>query len=349
MRSSFLLLRLMCAVVLLGGMPLVGLVHAESVLRVLAWPGYADADVIAAFEKSTGARVEVSFVDTDEELWTRLSANNGDDFDVFAVNTAELQRYIDKGLSAPLNLAEIPNQARQLPRFRATSAIPGLMRGQRLYAIPFTYSEMGLIYNRKLVKQTPTSMAVMWDPQYRGKVLAYSGGVHNFSVAALLDGSKNPFQLTSGELRAASRRLVGLRRNVLAFYSSPEEAVKLYLQNDVALVFANYGNQQLQALRAAGADVGYVVPKQGVLAWLDCWSITVRARSLRLAAKWIDATLQADASARFSERQGLANTVTTTALSNPDDKLFWLQPLEDTDERQALWARILSGDVLRKF
>ncbi|MEB0134722.1 ABC transporter substrate-binding protein [Actimicrobium sp. CCC2.4] len=326
-----------------------GWVHAETVLRVLTWPGYADPDVVSAFEKKTGARLEVTFVNTDDELWSRLSTNNGGDFDVFAVNTAELQRYIDKGLSAPLDLASIPNQARQLPRFRDIAAIPGLMRGKRLYAIPFTYAEMGLIYNRKLVKQEPASMEAMWDPQYRGKVLAYSGSVHNFSVAAMLDGSKNPFRLSADELRAASRRLVGLRRNVLAFYSSPEEAVQLYLGNDVALVFANFGTQQLQALRAAGADVGYVVPKQGVLAWLDCWSVTGRARSPQLAAQWIDMTLQADVSARFSERHGLANTVTATSLSNASDKLTWLEPAEDADKRHALWTRILSGDVLQKF
>ena len=341
--------RLLCLVLVLSCVQFGGSVHAESILRVLAWPGYADADVVTAFEKKTGARVEVTFVNTDDELWTRLSRNNGGDFDVFAVNTAELQRYIDKGLSAPLNLAEIPNQARQLPRFRYTSSIPGLMRGQHLYAIPFTFAEMGLIYNRKLVTQEPVSMEAMWDPRYRGKVLAYSGSVHNFSIAAMIDGSKNPFNLTAEELRAASRRLVGLRRNVLGFYSSPEEAVKLYLENDVALVFANFGTQQVQALRAAGADVGYAVPKQGALAWLDCWSITVRARSPRLAAKWIDATLQADASTRFSERHGLANTVTTTSLSNSGDKLVWLQPPEDADQRHALWTRIMSGDILRKF
>jgi putative spermidine/putrescine transport system substrate-binding protein len=349
MTPSFSFARSACLILMLAWGQFVGSARAESVLRVLAWPGYADAEVVASFEKKTGARVEVSFVNTDEELWTRLSANNGDDFDVFAVNTAELQRYIDNGMSAPLNLVAIPNQARQLPRFRQISSIPGLMRGKNLYAIPFTYAEMGLIYNRKLVAKEPVSMEAMWDPRYHGKVLAYGGSVHNFSMAALLDGSRNPFRLTPDELRAASRRLVGLRRNVLAFYSSPEEAVKLYLENEVALVFANFGTQQVQALRAAGADVGYVVPKQGVLAWLDCWSITERARSPQLAAKWIDETLQADASTRFSERHGLANTVTTTSLSSPGDKLFWLQPPEDTDERQALWARILSGDILRKF
>ncbi|NDP59022.1 MAG: ABC transporter substrate-binding protein [Oxalobacteraceae bacterium] len=332
-----------------GAISLAAMAHADTVLRVLTWPGYADPDVVSAFEKKTGARVEVTFVNTDDELWSRLSSNNGGDFDVFAVNTAELQRYIDKGLSAPLDLAGIPNQARQLPRFRDIATIPGLMRGKRLYAIPFTYAEMGLIYNRKLVKQEPTSMDAMWDPQYRGKVLAYSGSVHNFSVAALLDGSKDPFRLSAGELRAASQRLVGLRRNVLAFYSSPEEAVQFYLENEVALVFANFGTQQVQALREAGADVGYVVPKQGVLAWLDCWSVTGRARSPQLAAQWIDMTLQADVSARFSERHGLANTVTATALSNASDKLIWLEPAEDTDKRHALWTRILSGDMLRKF
>lgn len=349
MTYSFSVARWMRVALMLCWLQLAGQVHAESLLRVLAWPGYADPDVVAAFEKKTGARVEVTFISTDDELWSRLSRNNGGDFDVFAVNTAELQRYIDKGLSAPLDLADIPNQTRQLPRFRNITAIPGLMRGQRLYAIPFTYAEMGLIYNRKIVKQEPTSMEAMWDPQYRGKVLAYSGSVHNFSVAAMLNGSKNPFRLTSDELHAASRRLVGLRRNVLAFYSSPEEAVKFYLGNEVALVFANFGTQQVHALRAAGADVGYVVPSQGVLAWLDCWSITGRARSPQLAAQWIDATLQADVSTRFSERHGLANTVTATSLSNASDKLVWLEPTEDTDKRHALWTRILSGDILQKF
>ncbi len=42
-------------------------------------------------------------------------------------------------------------------------------------------------------------------------------------------------------------------------------------------MFANYGSQQVQLLKAAGLNVGYVVPKEGALAWLDCWAITRHA------------------------------------------------------------------------
>ena len=45
---------------------------ADSLLRVLAWPGYADQDVVDAFEAQFHVQVEVTFVDSDEALWTRM-------------------------------------------------------------------------------------------------------------------------------------------------------------------------------------------------------------------------------------------------------------------------------------
>ena len=70
-----------------GALALVPPVFAEEVLRVLTWPGYADADLVKAFEKQFNARVEVTFVSTDDVLRERLGANQGRDFDVVAANT----------------------------------------------------------------------------------------------------------------------------------------------------------------------------------------------------------------------------------------------------------------------
>jgi putative spermidine/putrescine transport system substrate-binding protein len=322
---------------------------AAEQLRVLAWPGYADPDMVAGFEKRTGAHVQVSYVNSDDELAEKLDRNDGADYDVFAVNTAELQRYIDRALAVPIDLGAIHNHAKQLERFRNLEAIPGLMRDGKLYALPYTYSEMGLIYNRRQVKEAPQSISVLWDPAYRGRVLAYNTSNHNFSLAALAMGVKNPFRLSPAELRQAARKLVQLRRNVRAFYASPEEAVKLYFDNDIAIVFANYGTQQLKALRAAGADVGYVIPREGALAWLDCWAVTRGAKDRALAERWIDYTLGPEVSALLTSRQGLANTVAAFADSRQEDRLIWLQPLQDFTRREALWNRILSGDGLDKF
>lgn len=74
---------------------------AGETLRVLAWPGYADPDVVKAFEKRTGSTVELTLIASDDALWKQINGNHAQDFDVFAVNTAELQGYIRAALVAP--------------------------------------------------------------------------------------------------------------------------------------------------------------------------------------------------------------------------------------------------------
>lgn len=322
---------------------------AEETLRILAWPGYADPDLVQVFEQRHHVKVEVTLIGSDDDMWERLSATHGKSFDVFAVNTAELQRYIDSGISIPLNPKNIPNTAKQLPRFRDLSAIPGLTRNGAAYAIPYTYSEMGLIYDRKSFKIPPDSFASMWDPRFKGRVLAYQGSEHNFSLAALVMGQKDPFHIPPKDFARVSRKLVELRRNVLTFYTQPEEATRLFMQNHIALLFANYGTQQVSMLQKAGADIGYITPRKGALAWLDCWSLTRDVRNRKLAEAWINYTLEAPVSRALTERQGLSNTLQDRPSVHKTDKIIWLQQVEDVNKRSALWDRIIAGDRPEKF
>lgn len=320
------------------------LASAEETLRILTWPGYADEDIVQAFEQRHDIRVEVTYITSDDDLWEQISRDSGSHFDVFAVNTAELQRYINRNLVSPINIKNISNHKLQLPRFKNYEAIPTISRNHIIYAAPYTYSEMGLIYNRKLVKDPPSSMAAMWDPKYQGQVLAYNASNHNFSVAGLLIGAQDPFQLTDEQLQQAARLLVDLRRNVLTFYSSPEEVVQLFKENQIALIYANYGRQQITQLRNAGADIGYIIPDEGALAWLDCWAISKGAKNKKLAEEWINYMLGKDVSGTLTRRQGLANTVTPFPDSQKDERIFWLEPLESYDKRKNLWDKIVSGD-----
>jgi putative spermidine/putrescine transport system substrate-binding protein len=328
----------------LGAALLAFAAQAET-LRVLAWPGYADPDLVKVFEQRHKVSVQVTVISSDENLWERVSSNHGADFDVFAVNTAELKRYVDAGLSVPLSLANIPNIARQQPRFRDRQAIPNIARGKDVYAVPYTYSEMGIIYDRQQVKVPPDSITALWDPQYKGRVLAFDTGGHNFSIAALALGKPNPFQLDETAYKDVTAHLIALRRNVLTFYSLPEESVQLFREHKAALLFANYGTQQVQQLRKAGADIGYVIPKEGALAWLDCWTVTSGARNKPLAEAWIDYMLEADVGRALVERQGLANTV-DSGNSAAGSKIIWLEPVENPNRRSSVWARIVSGDRL---
>ena len=321
---------------------------AQQVLRVLTWPGYADADLVQAFERRSGAKVEVTFIDSDEVMWQKVNAHQAQDFDLFAVNTAELQRYITAGLVQPIDAAAIPNHARLLPRFRNAANIAGLQRAGRTYAVPYTYSEMGLIYDRQQIHEPPISIRALWDPRYRGKVLLYNGVTHNFSLASQALGDATPFRIDAKEWPAAVDQLIALRRNAQRFYTQPEESVELFKNGRAALMFANYGSQQLKLLRAAGADVGYSIVKEGALAWLDCWAITRAARNPALAHAWINFFLEPEPGQALLERQGLANTTSESPFLRAQDQLKWLEPVEDVDKRNRLWSRILAGDRARK-
>ncbi len=317
---------------------------AEQPLRVLAWPGYADPDIIKTFEQRTGTKVEITFVGTDLELWTKVSQNTGQIFDVFAVNTAELQRYIAKDLVTGIPLHDIANRSKQLPRFRDLRSIRGIMHNGTVYAIPYTYSEMGLIYDRQQLKKAPESITALWDKQYRGKVIAYNAGVHNFSLAAQALRLPSPFKLQPANIPAVVDQLIALRRNVAGFYTQPEESVTMFKNRRAALMFANFGTQQVQLLKKAGADVGYALPKEGALAWLDCWAITRGSKNKKLAAAWINYMLEDLPGKALTSRQGLANTTSESPYVTTDKRIIWLEPTEDEARRDHLWGRIISGD-----
>jgi putative spermidine/putrescine transport system substrate-binding protein len=321
--------------------------RAGETLRVLTWPGYADPDLVQRFERENEVRVDVSYIHSDESLRKNLSGNGSANYDVFAANTAELQSYIQLGVAVPLQLANIPNRERQLPRFRDLARVPGIARAGKVYAVAYTYSEMGLIYDRKQFRSAPPSLAALWDPQYQGRVLAFDTSGHNFSIASMALGG-HPFRIPDAQFRSVVQKLVALRRNVLTFYSQPEESVELFRKHKVALMFANYGSQQVKLLRDAGADVGYVVPQEGALAWLDCWAVTRGARNKALAERWINFMLEPQVSAELTRRQGLANTLQASA-TRENDKLLWLEPVEDEQRRAGYWARILSGDLPEKL
>ncbi|RQR41409.1 MULTISPECIES: extracellular solute-binding protein [unclassified Burkholderia] len=322
----------------------------DTVLRVLAWPGYADNDVVNAFETQFHVRVEVTFVDSDEALWTRLHSASPPPYDVLAANTAEIQRYAREDLLTPIDLAQIPNRRRQLPNFQQLATIGGLVRNGSTYAIPFTYSSMGLIYDRKQVPSAPRSMLELWNPRYRGKVLDFNSAQHNFSFTALALRYPDPFHLSPAQTLAVAHKLVDLRRNLLTYYTLPEEATALFVQHRAALMFGNYGTQQVEQLRRAGADVGYVIPEEGALAWLDCWGVTRGSEHRALAFAWINYMLEPAIGTLLTERQGLANTLAPPpGIETGHQHLVWIQPVEDIARRESLWSRIVSGDRPERF
>ena len=138
---------------------------------------------------------------------------------------------------------------------------------------------MGLIYDRKQVRPRRARCGDVESALSRqGARLQQRAAQFSFTALAL--GYPDPFRLSPAQTLAVAHKLIDLRRNLLTYYTLPEEATALFVQHRAALMFGNYGTQQVELLRRAGADVGYVIPDEGALAWLDCW-LSRAARNIR--------------------------------------------------------------------
>ena len=74
--------------------------QAEPLLRILAWPGYADPDLVRTFAEQEDVEVEVTLVGSDDELRQKLTADNGSHYDVIAANTSEIRHFTEQQLLA---------------------------------------------------------------------------------------------------------------------------------------------------------------------------------------------------------------------------------------------------------
>ena len=193
-------------------------------------------------------------------------------------------------------------------------------------------------------------MGVLWDPKYKGKILAYDNGEHNFSFTALTDGHRRSVpplrRAARGGQGQADRRC---KKNVLSFYTTADEALQLYKNNDVALIWANYGQQQVKMMKDAGARIAYVNPKEGALAWLDTWALTSGVQDKELAEKWVNFVLQkkiGDAAVAAHRLRQHGGRVRRAPVQN--DKLVWLEFVEDSDQARRSLERDQGGASRRR-
>jgi putative spermidine/putrescine transport system substrate-binding protein len=208
---------------------------------------------------------------------------------------------------------------------------------QKVYAIPYAFDSIGIIYDKDKVNPPPDTMEVLWDAKYQGKVLAYDNGEHNFSFTALTMGIADPFHLSADDMAKVKDKLIALKANVLSFYTTPDEALQLYKDNDVALIWANYGQQQVKAMLDAGANIGYVNEGRcpGLARHLGLAS---GVQDKDLAEAWVNFVIEEDQPAALRAPASAFGGETGSAA--PGDKLVWLQFVEDPTKRSDLWNEI---------
>jgi spermidine/putrescine-binding protein len=308
--------------------------------RILAWEGYADDAWVSAFETSTGAKAQITYAGSVDEMFAKAQGGQGADFDVISIDTSLFGRYTEAGLLQPVDLSSVPNAANLSPEF---VEVGPLLRNGAQYGVPFSWGSLPLIYDKAQFAAAPDSWAVMWDQAFAQRLIALDDANNSVVLAAMVLGLPNPFNLDDAGFAAVKDKLVAQKRLLLTYYAGFDEGVSIFAQSGVAAMFS-MGEPQVPALVAKGVDAAMTIPKEGAIGWLDCWAVSVAARDAGLAAAWINACLDRSVGRHLTEVLSYGNTTdpatNATAGFTYGDRLVWLQQPESFERRVALWNEV---------
>ena len=126
-------------------------------LNVYNWGEYISngsddsVDVVAAFEKLTGIKVNYTTFDSNESLYAKLKSGAAN-YDVIIPSDYMVAKMISEGMLMPLDYSNIPNFQNIDEEYRNGDYDP-----ENAYTVPYTLCTTGIIYNTKMVDEAPTS------------------------------------------------------------------------------------------------------------------------------------------------------------------------------------------------
>lgn len=236
------------------------------------------------FQEQFGVTV---IMDTGELPEVQLQQQKGNpQFDVVALNRIQVHQLRNEDVLQPVDDTVIPNLANVYPQLLSQYGI----------STPAYFGEMGLVYHKDHVAETPTSWEELWKPEYAGHVATptgVDGGDLFIPPIAKMVGTS-----WDGDLAPVWAKLAELQPSVLTQYSSAGQMLNL-LETGDAWLAPWYNGRSWNAIEQ-GLPVGYVTPEEGATIVLIDMVIPKGAPNLEAAYAFVNFALEPEQQAAFA-------------------------------------------------
>ena len=297
-RIASLLLALLLAVLPLLGMTSCDTAGGETVtLYVYNWGEYISdgtegtLDTNEMFEEwyyeTYGVRVEVNYstYSSNESMYAKLSSGSVH-YDVVVPSDYMIERMIAEDMLAPLNYDNMPHIDNIHPDFFGPDAVYDYYDPDNLYAVPYMYGMIGIIYNTTMVEADDPALGswqLMWDERHQGNILQFNNSRDAFGTAQYFLGlDVNSEDET--EWRQALEKLKE-QKPILQGYVMDEIFNKM--ENGSAAIAAYYAGDFL-AMYENNEDLEFFYPAEGTNLYVDAMCIPKSSRNKEIAERYID-------------------------------------------------------------
>jgi putrescine transport system substrate-binding protein len=298
---------LLCAATALAQKPTVSLFN---------WADYVPGAVVKAFEKQTGIKLLYGVFDSNEILDASLRENKPA-YDVVVPRAAPfLANQIADKLYQPLDRARLKNYGNLDP---VVLALLAKYDPENAHAVPYMWGTIGIGYNADKLKRIlpdtrPDSLSLLFDPQivsqFKGCGVMVLDSPAEMIPAALRYLGLDPDSKSEEDLAKAADAWRAIRPFIRKF--AVADFVNQLAQGGVCLAFGYSGDIEEARRRAAQikgrgkVNIGYAVPREGALVWIDTLAIPATAPDLDNAYRLIDFLLDPQIAAQSSRATGYA-------------------------------------------
>lgn len=304
---------------------------AAPVVRMLCWPGYDDAEVLAAFSRATGARVEATLVGANDEFFTFLRAGGIGRYDIVTPHNGIVRALAAAGLLQPVVLERIPNTASLFPRFQAPEWV---RNAGQIWGVPFLWGTSPMVYNADHFLEPPDSWSVVRSRSVRGKVAMTEDGLGHLILWNTVAGYADPTRVTLAQLNSTIETLIAIKRDqAVAFVPSVKELAAVIATGKAWV--STIGWESAPELAPAGGDrVRITHPAPGDYSFCDNLCIPAGAPHVDLAHALINHFLAPESQATLMSRllRGTVSQAAVPLLSEPARGLY------DYDDLDAVFA-----------
>ncbi|MFR5264218.1 ABC transporter substrate-binding protein [Clostridium sp.] len=251
----------------------------DNVLYVYNWGDYIDPSLLKKFEAETGIKVKYDVFDTNEIMYQKIS-NGSLNYDLIIPSDYMVEKMIDENLLAELNFNNIPNYKYIDKNFRNLA-----YDKENKYSVPYMWGTVGIMYNKKMVKEPVDSLNILWDEKYKDQVIMVDSPRDAFALALKKLGySLNT--INPQELEAAKKELIKQKSSGLVRAYMVDEVKDAMLSGEAALAVVWSGDAI--TLMDENPDLGYAFPKEGSNKWFDALCIPKNAKHKESAEKFIN-------------------------------------------------------------
>lgn len=220
-------------------------------------------DVVAEFERLTGCKVNYTNFESNENMYSKL-IGGGVSYDVIVPSDYMIDRLIHEDLLLELDYSNIPNMKYINKEFLNLYFDP-----EQKYTVCFNVGTTVLIYNKNLVNEAPKSWDVLWDEQYKDKILMFNNPRDAFAIAQAVLG-KN-FNSTNEQDWVDCAELLAQQKDKTNPIYVMDEVFNLMESGEYA--FAEYYAGDYLLMLENNKDLGYCFPTEGVNQFYDAFCV----------------------------------------------------------------------------